>query len=391
MESMRETDGCKLFGAYQALEGIQGSFLVIHSVPGCHFGTLAWHVQHNPLGIHQASTALGDQEIIFGGRDAVKKTLELLKENSGIQTVFLITGCVAELIQDDIAALCREYSAWFQIIPVNAAGFTGDLEDGYEEALLSLLPLMKRQERAAKQRPRVNVLGFGVDDPYAEGDLQQLEKLLGEQVKINLAFPFFEVEDLERAADADLNLVFGRGRRLAEAMQNKFGIPWEEIAYPYGLEGMKELWNILERQLGCNYRKECEEAERKLENRLLPLYPFLESFYHKNFAVYTDRARANGIKRFLEEELGMRCAYDKRQGEKLDPEEIKASEAALFFGSTQERDICQRYGMPLIRICYPCVDKLWLERDSRIGVEGTLQFIQEMINQCLAEWSDVRQ
>lgn len=391
MESMRETDGCKLFGAYQALEGIQGSFLVIHSVPGCHFGTLAWHVQHNPLGIHQASTALGDQEIIFGGRDAVKKTLELLKENSGIQTVFLITGCVAELIQDDIAALCREYSDWFQIIPVNAAGFTGDLEDGYEEALLALLPLMNRQERAAKQRPRVNVLGFGVDDPYAEGDLQQLEKLLGEQVKINLAFPFFEVEDLERAVDADLNLVFGRGRRLAEAMQNKFGIPWEEIAYPYGLEGMKELWNILERQFGCNYRKECEESERKLESRLLPLYPFLESFYHKNFAVYTDRSRANGIKRFLEEELGMRCVYDKRQGEKLDPEEIKASDAALFFGSTQERDICQRYGIPLIRICYPSVDKLWLERDSRIGVEGTLQFIQEMINQCLAEWSDVRQ
>ena len=274
---------------------------------------------------------------------------------------------------------------------MNAAGFTGDLEDGYEEALLALLPLMNRQERAAKQRPRVNVLGFGVDDPYAEGDLQQLEKLLGEQVKINLAFPFFEVEDLERAVDADLNLVFGRGRRLAEAMQNKFGIPWEEIAYPYGLEGMKELWNILERQFGCNYRKECEESERKLESRLLPLYPFLESFYHKNFAVYTDRSRANGIKRFLEEELGMRCVYDKRQGEKLDPEEIKASDAALFFGSTQERDICQRYGIPLIRICYPSVDKLWLERDSRIGVEGTLQFIQEMINQCLAEWSDVRQ
>lgn len=43
------------------------------------------------------------------------------------------------------------------------------------------------------------------------------------------------LEEVRRAPYADVNLVLrGKGRELAQAMKEYFGIPWEELDYPYG-------------------------------------------------------------------------------------------------------------------------------------------------------------
>ena len=50
---MRPASGCKLFGAYQALGGIQDGVVLLHSVVGCNFGSMSLHVAQDMRDIRQ--------------------------------------------------------------------------------------------------------------------------------------------------------------------------------------------------------------------------------------------------------------------------------------------------------------------------------------------------
>ncbi|OUO34104.1 hypothetical protein [Flavonifractor sp. An306] len=41
---MKPASGCRLFGAYQALGGIQDGIVLLHSVVGCNFGSMSLHL-----------------------------------------------------------------------------------------------------------------------------------------------------------------------------------------------------------------------------------------------------------------------------------------------------------------------------------------------------------
>ena len=214
---MRKTDGCKLFGAYQALAGIKDCIILFHSVVGCHFGTLGLHLNHCPVEIHQASTLMGNKEVIFGGAEAIRQALETVLRESKIRTICLISGCISELIEDDLDAICREYEERLRLIVIHAPGFEGGITEGYEDALLSLSCFLEPKLGTQKwDGRRINVFGLGTDDYCARGDWKQIQNLLGEQVILNPCPPFCSVEDVKGLAQADSTLGFGRGKKLAE-------------------------------------------------------------------------------------------------------------------------------------------------------------------------------
>ena len=54
---MKTAYGCKLFGAHQALAGIKDAVILFHSVVGCNYGTMLFHLSPcNQTDVRQTST-----------------------------------------------------------------------------------------------------------------------------------------------------------------------------------------------------------------------------------------------------------------------------------------------------------------------------------------------
>ena len=60
---MKSAQGCKLFGAYEALSGIQDSVVLLHSVVGCNFGTMAFHAACDMANIRQTCTVISERNV----------------------------------------------------------------------------------------------------------------------------------------------------------------------------------------------------------------------------------------------------------------------------------------------------------------------------------------
>ena len=72
---MRPASGCKLFGAYQALGGIQDGVVLLHSVVGCNFGSMSLHVAQDMRDIRQTCTVISDSDVVFSGEASLERAV----------------------------------------------------------------------------------------------------------------------------------------------------------------------------------------------------------------------------------------------------------------------------------------------------------------------------
>lgn len=99
---MKACEGCQLFGAYEALAGIQGSVILLHSVTGCNFGTLTMDLSQHMDRVNQCCTVISDEDVILGGEKSVEAALHSVWELYRPRVVFVITGCVGSMVGDDV-------------------------------------------------------------------------------------------------------------------------------------------------------------------------------------------------------------------------------------------------------------------------------------------------
>ena len=101
---MRPASGCKLFGAYQALGGIQDGVVLLHSVVGCNFGSMSLHVAQDMRDIRQTCTVISDSDVVFSGEASLERAVRSALELFQPSVLFVVSGCVSEMIGDDIRA-----------------------------------------------------------------------------------------------------------------------------------------------------------------------------------------------------------------------------------------------------------------------------------------------
>lgn len=140
---MRPASGCKLFGAYQALGGIQDGVVLLHSVVGCNFGSMSLHVAQDMRDIRQTCTVISDSDVVFSGEASLERAVRSALELFQPSVLFVVSGCVSEMIGDDIPAVLARIPHEAPLLHVEAAGFRGDAARGLEAGWLALLPLMK--------------------------------------------------------------------------------------------------------------------------------------------------------------------------------------------------------------------------------------------------------
>ena len=402
---MKTAYGCKLFGAHQALAGIRDSLILFHSVVGCNYGTMLFHLSPcDQTDVRQTSTIINDSDIVFGGEESLGRALIHAAEVYRPGMIFVITGCVSDMIQDDVKTVVRNFErkSGIRTIAVEAAGYRGDFSDGFEEALLKLIEEMEPDERdrtadqglsgdkspgdcPERRTPVINIIGPGADDRCVKEDLEAIGALLNEKARLGCCFSFCTISDVKAASHADLNLVFGRGVRLAEKMKEKYGIPYKMLDYPYGFTGACALWDCLFGHFGICFDNEKAEYRRYIKEKLKGVYTFMELMYGKPAAVIGEGSRAGGLAAFLSGELGMEIEAESGREKIADMEEcfreIKRTDAAVLFGSSFEQELADEMGIPLVRFDYPVFDRFVLTKRPYVGPDGELCLIEDIFNE----------
>ena len=91
--------------------------------------------------------------------------------------------------------------------------------------------------------------------------------------------------------------------------------------------------------------------------------------------------------RFLTCELGMEvvCRAERETLPDLETfyDQVRASEAAILFGSSFELELAQEMDIPLFRYDYPVFDRLCVTQRPYLGAEGTLCLVEDLINEIM--------
>lgn len=357
---MNCNETCRLFGMYQLLSGIQDNVVLLHTVVGCQFSTLmhSFHTRQDRL--NACCTVINDKDIIFNGEESLAYAIDQAVALYQPKSITVLTGCVAEIIKDDVQQVIDHCDYGIPIQSFAGAGFTSTFEAGYEDALLQFVQDNSVASEATTLS--VNLLGTLKDDYKLAEDVAELRRNLSPKVELNCVLGACTWEELCHLSRARLNLVFHRGLPAAQYMQERYGIPYVVVDYPYGIGKSQALLEVLEQQLSVDFSQEKTTLAQEATTALAPVYSHLKSWYNCYVGLYSSKARLDGLRFFLEEELGMNvisgdkasCSY---------PEFLAKFEAippAVLFGSSFEGGLAEQLGAPLFPVEYPVFTRVSL-------------------------------
>lgn len=378
---MKCADSCRLFGAYQAASGIGGNVVILHSVEGCNFGSMSMHLAGNMLDMRQTGTIIGEQDIIFNGEETLRKTIDRVLKIYHPASITVITGCAPEIIGDDVKGVTAQYDRRIPVIYINGAGFKGHFEAGYEDALVTLgerLTFVSDKNNT----PMINILGMNYDDFKIDADISELRRILGSKVKIHCVTASCSMEEFSCMCRAGLNIVFGRGKKLAEFLKKTYGMEYTEMEYPYGITGICYFLDCIGKYFAIDFTEEKEQLKQETIEPLKKIYAYLKAFYGLPVAVFGERGRAYGLRRLLEEELGMDVVSFGVPSDDFIMDDFITqtckSDAALIFGSSFEADIADQMGIPLIRYLYPVFDWISISDSPYVAAKGILHIVEDI-------------
>jgi nitrogenase molybdenum-iron protein alpha/beta subunit len=222
------------------LTEIRDAICIVHGPAGCthhNFSLLhATLLSNDRLEVPRLlSTRLTENDIIFGGEEALEKTLTRALSLSPA-SIFVLSTCIVETIGDDTEAVCAK-DRGVPVIAVPTAGFLGGVfETGIRNALSTVASLARP---AAGTTLSANLVGeknleYGVDENAAE--IARLLSRLG--IGINLRFVRgIGTRDIERLGSATVNILREPALRpVGEGLRQRLSTPYVD-SFPTGLAG----------------------------------------------------------------------------------------------------------------------------------------------------------
>jgi nitrogenase molybdenum-iron protein alpha/beta subunit len=229
--------GCTLTGALSVTTQVRDTASIIHGPKGCaHHNFSLFHatrLENEQVFLPDlVSSALGETDIIFGGEEALARTIRAVC-TTDISVVFVLSTCITATIGDDVEAVCGR--GWpVPVIPVPTAGFLGGtFQDGVNNALIALADL----SGPSPAGPCVNIIGeknleYEVEENYAE--IVRLLMLLGLPVGMRFVHNL-SLDDLSALGAAQLNILRDPTfLPVGDHLRRRFGTPYV-TSFPTGL------------------------------------------------------------------------------------------------------------------------------------------------------------
>jgi len=433
---------CPLGGAIMTVTALPGAIPIIHAPGGC-AGNIIWaqnggsglQVGGYCGGLNIPSSNVQEREVVFGGgerlREEIRNTLDVIDG----ELFFVLTGCVTEVIGDDVRAVVTEFqNEGVQILFAETAGFKGDSYRGYDLVLQSLF--QNYDGRAVeKVRGKVNLLGIvPFMDAFWKGNLDGLRELLGKLgLSVNSFFsPADDLAGIRKAAEAELNIIVSDvyGAEAAKAGEELYGTPRLNLPLPVGPAATDSFL----RRVGEALALDSKLVERVIaeENRLYYHYlePLTECYNDLDLQRYCivvgDANYSVAVTKFLADDLGWlpevvvctdQLAEEQRgllagrladleSGLKphfvfeTDTSEIinhlnlhrprnqnqryyNAFSPAFVVGSSLDRELALSLGAPHLSVSFPVANRAVLDR-GYTGYRGGLRLIEDLIGAAIA-------
>jgi len=422
-------NSCALHGALQVFEAIEGTVPVIHSTSGCglqhYLGGTRLSGGNDPFGSPPvSSTNIREKHVVFGGGSRLREQLKNSVKVVQGDLYAIVTGCSIEMVGDDVPAMAKEgLDQDWPVIYANTPGFRGDVHQGYQLAVRSLIEQLPDIWNESQTAPAGLVNIWGVipnQDPFWRGNLQELARLLeGIGLVPNLLLGDDQnVNSWKQVPGAALNLVLSHwGELPARLLEERYGTPSILLeGLPVGAAAGALHTRVTEK-LGLDPRRTDAVIGRE-ESRLKRQYALLADTYYRTgfqreFALVGESAQVVGIGEFLGTSLGLLprtlvitdnppdslqealvtrlksivpeygvdIVFSEDRAEIADA--IRSGGAGIVLGSSLEQEAAVELGVPFLAVSFPLTHRIVLDR-GYAGYRGATALLEDLGSVILA-------
>lgn len=415
--------GCVLAGINNVLGAIHKVCPIYHSGPGCCMQTTAADQGQSGhksscfvSGVSLPSSNMLEKEVVFGGINKLRTTIQGAVDIIDADAYFVLTGCTAGIIGDDIVSVTSEFAEkGIPVFPIETPGFAGDSNLGYEIVWNTLIDQVI-EEDVPKDEKLVNIFGIvPYHDPFWSGALEEIDRILSRLgLKVNTFFTKHQgIETIKSCSGAALNIIVNPWlfKGPAKKFEDKFGVP--SIRIPGLFVGATDTTKFV-REVTEALNLDSELVDSVIESEEDYVYNYLAQAIGvvswKRFAVVADANNAVGITRYLANDYSFtpvlvivsepifrpedkeRIIAQINDLEYATPPKVlfltdqyeinqairhEENEITLLVGSSNEREIALEKDIQFILGAFPMNERLIFNR-TYAGYKGSLTFTEDL-------------
>lgn len=415
--------GCVLAGINSVLGAIDKVCPIYHSGPGCCMQTTAADQGQSGhksscfvSSVSLPSSNMLEKEVVFGGINKLRTTIQGAIDIIDADVYFVLTGCTAGIIGDDIVSVANEFAEQgYKVYPIETPGFAGDSNLGYEIVWNTMIDQVIERD-VLKDKKLVNIFGIvPYHDPFWSGALEEIDRILSKLgLKVNTFFTKHQnMEDIRKCSAAALNIIVNPWlfKEPAKKFEEKFGVP--SIRIPGLFVGATDTTRFV-RTVADALKLDEKLVQSVIEQEEDYVYSYLGQAIGvvswKRFAVVADANNAVAFTRYLANDYSFtpvlviisepifrqedkeRIIHEIEDLEYATPPRVlfltdqyeinkaireEEKEITLLVGSSNEREVALEKDIQFILGAFPMNERLVFNR-TYAGYRGSLTFTEDI-------------